>query len=136
MFDSKNHFDVHQMAKLELQNHFGYILNVIRPHIQRGSRAQMIALPPPGLNRVNKSLTCSPTHVSKKSQDIICSFYRFYFLSSDDFYLTPQNWPNYNLHSIVFLAMVFIQQCIPTIALEPSGKYLLQIMKVFITDSI
>ena len=40
--------------KLELQNHFGYILNVIRPRIQRGSRAQMIAPPTPGLNRVKE----------------------------------------------------------------------------------
>ena len=41
IFDPKNHFNVHQMAKLELQNHFRYILNVLRPCIQRGSRAQM-----------------------------------------------------------------------------------------------
>ena len=49
--EPKNHFNVHRMAKLELPNHFGFVLKIISTHIKRGSWVQMIA-PPPDLNRV------------------------------------------------------------------------------------
>ena len=41
LFDLKNHFNVLKMAKLELPNQFGSILEIINTRIKRGRSAQM-----------------------------------------------------------------------------------------------
>ena len=38
--EPKNHFNVHKMGKLELPNHFGFVLKIISTHIKRGSWVQ------------------------------------------------------------------------------------------------